>query len=130
MKYESDFEEYTKKGPEYLDTFNAELAEMVKYYKEQGLERVVEIEVLLGKIATAIEKLAEASTYETAIPIVMEIVNETNNVNASTLIGSIASEGDTCVEQNTVGFGDLTKQENSTKFDKYFSVSLRPQPVG
>jgi hypothetical protein len=131
MKYESDFEEYSKKRPEYLPFFNAELAEMVKYYKEQGLERVVEIEVLLGKIATAIEKLAKASTYETAIPIVMEIVNETNNVNASTLIGSIASEGDTCVEQNTVGFGNLTESpENSTKFDKYFSVSLRPQPVG
>jgi hypothetical protein len=54
-------------------------------------------------------------------------------VNASTLIGSIASEGDTCVENNTVGFGDLTDSENSANsanFDKYFSVSLRPQPVG
>ena len=131
MKYESDFEEYTKKGPEYLRIINAELAEMVKYYNEQGLARVVEIEVLLGKITEARKKLAEASTYETAIPIVMEIVNETNNVNASTLIGSIASEGDTCVEQNTVGFGNLTESpENSEKFDKYFSVSLRPQPVG
>ena len=122
MEYESEFENYTEKNLEYINSFT-ELANAIqKYYTDQELTHVVEIEVLFGKIAGAVEKLSAVGTYDMAIATVKEIVDETNNINASSLVGSVANDGKTCITQDTSGLEQVD-------LPRVFSVSLRPKPV-
>jgi hypothetical protein len=120
MNFDSEFETYDIKKGYYKNKFTEEIEKITGYYTKEALTHVVEITELFKKIEDAKQNLNKANTYEMAIAAVKAIVDETNNINASSLIGSIAGDGNTCVEQNTVGLKDL---------EKHFSVSLRPRTV-
>lgn len=121
MNFDSEFETYDTKKEHYTTKFTEEIKEITGYYTNQKLTHVVEISELFKKIEDAKQKINVANTYEMAITAVKAIVDETNNINASSLIGSIAGDGNTCVEQKTVGLGE--------QLAKHFSVSLRPRTV-
>lgn len=122
MEYESEFENYSAQKEGYIKEFTDQSNAIQTYYIGQNLSRVVEIELLIGKIKVAYEKLKTVGTYDMAILTVKEIVDETNNINASSLVGSVANDGKTCITQNVSGLQlELLPQ--------VFSVSLRPQPV-
>lgn len=120
MIFDSEFETYDTKKGDYTKKFTEEIEKISGYYTKEVLTHVVEISELFKKIEVARQNLDNANTYEMAITAVKAIVDETNNINASSLIGSIAGDGNTCVEQKTVGLKDL---------EKHFSVSLRPRTV-
>ena len=120
MIFDSEFETYDKKKEDYTKKFTEEIGKITEYYTKEALTHVVEISELFKKIKVATQNLPQAKNYEMAISAVKAIVDETNNINASSLIGSIASDGNTCVEQETVGLQE---------FAKHFSVILRPRIV-
>jgi len=124
MTYESEFETYPppskSNANKYIETFNTLTDKIINYYKKQGLTHVTEISELLKHIEEQKTALKNASNYTVAIRAVQSIVDESNNVNASTLIGSIANEGRTCIEQKDSGVSNLTK---------IFKTDLRPKPV-
>lgn len=122
MEYESEFENYNVKKEGYIKEFTDQSNAIQTYYIGQNLSRVVEIELLIGKIKVAYEKLKTVGTYDMAILTVKEIVDETNNINASSLVGSVANDGKTCITQNVSGL-------QPELLPQVFSVSLRPQPV-
>ena len=76
-----------------------------------------------GNIEIAKKSLNGATKYDLAISIVKSIVDEMNNVNASTLIGSISNDGNSCIRQ-TDSTGFVTDELN-----EQFNVSLIPKPV-
>ncbi len=122
LKYDSEFLVYETNKTNYITRFAKEIGKITEYYTKEALTHVVEIAELFRKIGVETQKLNDANNYEMAISAVAEIVNETNNINASSLIGSIASDGNTCVEQDKVGFKD-------EELARHFSVSLKPRVV-
>jgi hypothetical protein len=107
MKYESEFvEDYAEKRQTYNAEFNKHTTEITKYYTTQKLQNVTEILALSNNIAKATSALANSTNYEQAIKIVETIVFEINSINGSTIIGSIANDGDTCILQDEAGLTD------------------------
>jgi hypothetical protein len=104
MKYESEFvENYTTQKGTYSNKFKEHTANITQYYRNQKLQNVTEILALTNNIATATSALANSTNYDQAIKIVETIVFEINSINGSTIIGSIANDGDTCILQDDSG---------------------------
>jgi hypothetical protein len=104
MKYESEFvEDYADKRQAYIDQFKEHTAEITQYYTTQKLQNVTEILALTNNIATATSALENSTNYDQAIKIVENVVFEINSINGSTIIGSIANDGDTCILQGDAG---------------------------
>jgi hypothetical protein len=82
------------------------LEEIEQYYKTQKLSSVAEIAMLLANIEKAKNDILNTQNYEDAIQIVDALVLETNSINGSTIIGSIADDGNTCILQGDSGYGD------------------------
>lgn len=104
MKYESEFvEDYATKKPTYVAEFNEHTSKITQYYRDQKLQNVTEILALSNNIIKATAALANSTNYEQAIKIVETVVFEINSINGSTIIGSIANDGDTCILQDNAG---------------------------
>jgi hypothetical protein len=104
MKYESEFvEDYAGAKSKYNAEFNKYTKEITDYYTRQKLQNVTEILALTNNITKATAALANSTNYEQAIKIVETVVFEINSINGSTIIGSIANDGDTCVLQGDAG---------------------------
>jgi hypothetical protein len=104
MKYESEFvENYADKRQAYIDQFNEKTSKITQYYTRQKLQTVNEILALTNNIAIATSALANSTNYDQAIKIVETVVFEINSINGSTIIGSIANDGDTCILQDDSG---------------------------
>lgn len=110
IKYDSEFKSFIEAKPEYIQEFNTVTGEISAHYssKSQKLSSVAEISMLKSNIVSAMTKLTDAENYEQAIYHINSIVSETNSINRSTIIGSIANDGDTCILQSDAGI-DLSE---------------------
>ena len=104
MKYESEFvEDYMGARQTYVKDFNEQTRKITDYYTTQKLQNVTEILALTNNIKKSVAALASSTNYEQAIKIVGNVVFEINSINGSTIIGSIANDGDTCILQDNAG---------------------------
>ena len=104
MKYESEFKIFDSiKRGEYITKC---INKIKQYYTEKKLSNVAEIAMLLANIDNAKTDIELAENYEDVIQIIDALVLETNSINGSTIIGSIADDGNTCILQEDSGYDD------------------------
>jgi hypothetical protein len=107
MRFNSVFDDFSiEKQNIFSRGFLPCLDEIEKYYKTQNLSNVAEITMLLANIENAKNAILQTQDYEEAIRIVDALVLETNSINGSTIIGSIADDGNTCILQQDSGYDD------------------------
>jgi len=122
MHYESEFKIFDSKKGEYIKTFVECVDKITTYYTEQKLSNVAEIAMLLANIENAKSNIGLAENYEDAIRIVDALVLETNSINGSTIIGSIADDGNTCILQQDSGYAD-------DKISQMGWISMEPNKI-
>ena len=123
MHYESEFKIFdSTKKREYIAAFAKCVDKITTYYTEKKLSNVAEIAMLLANIENAKTNIELAENYEEAIRIVDALVLETNSINGSTIIGSIADDGNTCILQQDSGYAD-------DKISQMGWISMEPNKI-